>query len=170
MRTHSAKRGEQKAERPPGGVAIVPFTQEHAAAFKALNLAWIRQHWEPEPADFKALDHPQANIIDRGGYIAVAQSDDTVIGTCALLKIDDATYELAKMAVADNAKGKGVGELLANNVILEARGLGANRLYLESNTVLQPAISLYRKLGFVRIPDQPTPYARCNIQMELDLS
>ena len=150
-------------------VTIVPFRRAHAAAFKALNLAWIREHWAPEPEDLHALDHPQANIINKGGYIAMAVAEGEVVGTCALIKRDETTYELAKMAVADAAKGKGIGQLLGEAVIAKARELGAERLYLESNTILRPAISLYRKLGFVRISGPPSPYARCNIQMELEL-
>lgn len=156
-----------RKRRESAGVDIVPFNRSHGAAFKALNLAWIRQHWEPEPADFEALDHPQARIIDQGGYIAIAVQDGTVVGTCALLKMDDTTYELAKMAVADAAKGRGIGEQLGKAVIAEARRREARRVYLESNTVLEPAINLYRKLGFVRVARQPSPYQRCNIQMEL---
>jgi N-acetylglutamate synthase-like GNAT family acetyltransferase len=150
-------------------VEIVPFTRAHAAAFKALNLAWIEAHWEPEPADLAALDHPQANIIRKGGHITIALTDGEVVGTCALLKKDDASYELAKMAVAEAAKGLGIGELLGKAVIAKAHELGAERLYLESNTILTPAINLYRKLGFVRVVGPPSPYARCNIQMELRL-
>ena len=148
----------------------MPFAPEHGAAFKALNLEWIKMHWEPEPADFKALDHPRKNILDPGGYIAIAVHGEEVIGTCALIKMDETSYELAKMAVSDGAKGLGVGERLGLAVVAKAREWGAERVYLESNTVLEPAINLYRKLGFVEIDGPPSPYDRCNIQMELHLS
>jgi ribosomal protein S18 acetylase RimI-like enzyme len=32
-----------------------------------------------------------------------------------------------------------------------------------------PAIRLYEKLGFARVTELPTPYARVDIQMELKL-
>jgi GNAT superfamily N-acetyltransferase len=149
-------------------LSIVPFAPVHASAFKTLNLNWIRVHWEPEPADFKALDHP-AKLIEAGGHIFIATADDQVVGTCALLKMDETCFELAKMAVADQARGLGVGRLLGEAVITKARELGAARIYLESNTVLEPAINLYTKLGFQRITGPTSPYARCNIQMELTL-
>jgi hypothetical protein len=47
--------------------------------------------------------------------------------------------------------------------------LQADRVYLESNTILEPAIRLYRKLGFDEFVGEPSPYARCNIQMVLDV-
>jgi hypothetical protein len=34
---------------------------------------------------------------------------------------------------------------------------------------LKPAISMYYKLGFKKVEDLPSPYERCNIQMELEL-
>jgi ribosomal protein S18 acetylase RimI-like enzyme len=48
--------------------------------------------------------------------------------------------------------------------------LGAEILFLDSNTKLTPAISLYRKVGFKEIPvPEDTPYDRCNIRMQIKL-
>jgi ribosomal protein S18 acetylase RimI-like enzyme len=60
--------------------------------------------------------------------------------------------------------------LLGQAIVNIAKELGASKLYLESNTILKPAISLYQKLGFQKIVRQATPYKRCNIQMELNLN
>ncbi len=51
-----------------------------------------------------------------------------------------------------------------------AQPLGAPRLYLETNAAQTHAIALYRRFGFVDLPPQPTPYARCNVWMEKRLS
>ncbi|MDF2431587.1 MAG: hypothetical protein JWP44_1218 [Mucilaginibacter sp.] len=91
------------------------------------------------------------------------------VGTCALIKMDQHAFELSKMAVSPKAKGKGIGELLGKAIISKAKEAGATRLYLESNTILKPAISLYYKLGFKKITGPPSPYERANIQMELSL-
>lgn len=156
-----------RKQREAAKINLVPYSTEYADAFRELNLAWIRAHWEPEPADYDALDHPRSYILDRGGHILLAVLDGEAVGTCALIKMDGTCYELAKMAVAESARRKGVGELLAKAMIEKARSLGAKRVYLESNTVLAPAINLYRKLGFTRVKGKPSPYARCNVQMEL---
>ena len=91
------------------------------------------------------------------------------VGTCALLKMEDNVYELAKMAVAPEAQGKNIGWMLGQACIAKGRELKADKLYLESNTRLTPAISLYQKLGFKKVTGHPSPYERCNIQMELVL-
>jgi len=76
---------------------------------------------------------------------------------------------LSKMAVSPEAKGKGIGWLLGNAAIEKSKEAGFKRLYLESNTVLKPAINLYYKLGFKRIAGKPSPYERSNVHMEIDL-
>ena len=78
-------------------------------------------------------------------------------------------FELAKMAVAPKAQGKKIGWLIGEAIKDKARSIGAKTLYLESNTLLTPAIHLYRKLGFMEVFGRDTPYERCNIQMALDL-
>ena len=63
--------------------------------------------------------------------------------------------------------GLGIGFLIGQACIEKARALGAHRVYLESNTTLKPAINLYHQLGFRKVAGPPSPYERCNIQMEL---
>ena len=104
-----------------------------------------------------------------GGHIYLARHNNKIVGTCALIKVNDDTYELAKMAVTQSNRSKGIGWLLGQAAIIKARELGAKTVFLESNTILKPAINLYRKLGFRKIVGQPSAYKRCNIQMELKL-
>lgn len=148
---------------------IVDYETRYQSAFKRLNAEWIETHWQLEAADHEALGDPQKYIIDPGGHIFLALEGAEAVGTCALIKATDATFELAKMAVDPAARGKGTGLALGAAVIEKARSLGAQALYLESNTILEPAINLYRKLGFEEFVGEPSPYERCNIQMMLDL-
>ncbi|MNG87479.1 Acetyltransferase (GNAT) family protein [compost metagenome] len=124
-----------------------------------------------EEADYKALDNPEDYILAKGGKIFVALYNSEPLGVCALMKMDDPNYdfELAKMAVSPKAQGKNIGWLLGQAAIYSAKDLGASKIYLESNTILKPAINLYYKLGFNKIVGHSTPYKRCNIQMELQL-
>lgn len=162
---------EQKKLRESRDVHIVDYKPAYQEAFKRLNEEWISKYFKMEAADHKALDHPQKNIIAKGGHILVALYNNEPVGVCALIKMDDPVYEyeLAKMAVSPVVQGKNIGWLLGQAVIEKARSLGAKKLYLESNTILQPAINLYHKLGFKKVVGHATPYERCNIQMELIL-
>ena len=163
---------DQRKRRESAKVKIVEYQPKYQQAFRQLNEEWIRKYFKMEEEDYKALDHPKKYILDRGGCILVALYEGKPAGVCALIKMKDPDYqyELAKMAVSPAMQGKNIGGLLGQAIITKARQLGASRLYLESNTKLKPAISLYEKLGFKKVSGRPTPYERCNIQMELDLT
>jgi GNAT superfamily N-acetyltransferase len=151
-------------------VIIEDYQPKYEEAFRILNEAWIAAHFEIEQADRTVLDNPHEYIVDRGGFIFVATLDGEPVGVCALLRRADLDgYELAKMAVSPEARGKSIGFLLGKAAIERATSLNAARVYLESNTQLAPAIRLYEKLGFKKIIGPPTPYVRCDIQMVLEL-
>jgi DNA-binding MarR family transcriptional regulator/N-acetylglutamate synthase-like GNAT family acetyltransferase len=158
---------EERKMRESSEVVIVEFDSRYQSAFRQLNEEWITKYFQMEESDHKALDHPIEYIIDRGGYILMALYHGEPIGTCALIRMDDGGFELAKMAVSPKAQGLGIGYLLGKACIDKARVLGAPRVYLESNTLLKPAIKLYQKLGFRKVTGPPSPYERSNIQMEL---
>jgi DNA-binding MarR family transcriptional regulator len=158
-----------KKQREASQVCIEPYQAKYRDAFRRLNEEWISTYFKMEKPDVEALSNPKKYILDRGGYIFVATIDKKPVGVCALVPKFKGVYELAKMAVAAEARGKHIGWLLGLAVIAKARELKADRVFLESNTVLRPAIGLYHKLGFRKIVGPPTPYERCNIQMDLPL-
>lgn len=150
-------------------VKIVAYDPFYRQAFRDINVQWIETYFKMEEADYKVLDHPEEYILQPGGHIFVALYKDQPIGTCALIRMADGGFELAKMGVLPEARGKQIGWLLGKAALDKARAVGAKRLYLESNTTLTPALNLYYKLGFQRIIGPPSPYERSNIQMELFL-
>ena len=80
------------------------------------------------------------------------------------------TFELAKMAVESAAQGRGYGDRLVEAAVEFARAAGARRIILVSNTLLGPALNLYRKHGFCEVPlDPANGYTRADIQLELSL-
>lgn len=153
------------------GIRFIDYEPKHGMLFRNLNEQWISENFKMEEADYKALDHPQEYILDKGGAIVVALYNEEPVGVFALIKMDDPKYEfeLAKMAVASEARGRNIGWLMGIEAMKRAKAMGSKWLYLESNTALKPAINLYHKLGFQRVYDRPTPYERCNIQMEVEL-
>lgn len=152
---------------------IVDYAPRFQTAFKRLNVEWIESHWQLEEADHRTLDDPQTHIIGPGGHIFIAldgsPDNRRAVGTCALMRISETSFELAKMAVNPASQGLGIGAALGYAVIDKARALGAAKLFLDTNTILEPAIRLYDKLGFKEFVGEPSPYERCNVQMVLDL-
>jgi N-acetylglutamate synthase-like GNAT family acetyltransferase len=149
---------------------IVEYEARHAGAWRTLNEAWIRRWFTLEAKDEEVLSNPQGAILDKGGRIFIAEQENgQVVGCVALQAMSDGGLEVAKMAVEEAARGSGVGRRLMQECVAAARAAGAARLYLESNRKLAPAIGLYRAFGFRELEPTPTPYARCDIQMELPL-
>ncbi|MGF1511658.1 MAG: GNAT family N-acetyltransferase [Myxococcota bacterium] len=151
-------------------VIVRGFVDADAAAFKQLNEAWIQRYFELESQDREILDDPWTHVLQPGGAIFMATRGARAVGTAAMLVIpNEPAFELAKMTVAEDARGLGVGYRLGQAVLNEARRRGGQRVTLETNTRLEPAISLYRKLGFSEVEMCPSPYARCNLKMEIHL-
>lgn len=146
-------------------VRIVNYDARYATDFKRLNVEWITAQWDLDDADARLLDDPNRYILDRGGAILIALCDNEPAGTVALIPYDDNTLELAKMAVAPAFQGQGIGYDLGDAALMRARELGAKRVYLKSSSKLGPALSLYRKLGFLPT-DSGTEHHNCDVQME----
>lgn len=152
-------------------VQIVPFQEKYRTAFKSLNEEWIKQYFVMEKEDYDELGNPEDYVINKGGEILVAVYNDTPVGVCALVKMDNPEYqfELSKLAVSPLSQGKGVGKLLVNAIIQLAKEKGGSKLFLQSNTILEPAINLYYKAGFKKVAVSSPLYDRVNMQMELVL-
>lgn len=151
-------------------VEIIPFSQDLKEHIKTLNIAWLTKYFKVEEKDKITLSNPQEEIIDKGGMIFYAKYNDEIIGTVSLLKVDDSTFELSKMAVSDSAQGLGIGNKLLEHCIDIAKENDIKKLFLYSNTTLLPAIHLYKKFGFAEIPLEARVYKRADIKMEKIIS
>ena len=128
---------------------IVEFQSENAHFFKSINSEWITEMFALEAKDEKVLNHPEELIIKSGGVILfVADSVKGIVGTVALLKTGADQYELTKMGVSRNARGLNAGSFLLKAIIQKAKDIGANYLYLLTNSKCEAAIHLYEKNGF----------------------
>ena len=148
---------------------IIPFCKALAVEFRNLNLAWISKYFAIEPTDEAVLSNPKEHIIDKGGHIFFAAFDGEIAGTFALMKEDDNVFELSKMAVSEKFQGRKIGNKLLKFAIEKAREIGARKLILFSNTMLAPAIHLYKKYGFAEVSMENSEYKRSNIKMERQL-
>ena len=150
--------------------SVVTYRRAYREDFERLNRAWIEQYFEVEEADREVFRDPVAAIVEPGGEIFFVVEDEKVLGTCAILPHEPGVYEIAKMAVAPAARGKGYGDLLMEASVGFARQVGARRLVIVSNTILTTAIRLYEKHDFVRVPlEEHERFARANIRLEREL-
>jgi|CXWL01.1.fsa_nt_gi ribosomal protein S18 acetylase RimI-like enzyme len=156
------------AETP---IEIVTYRPEHRAAFERLNREWLEGHGLLEPADLPPLVDPEHHILADGGEVFFALRGGQVVGTCAAIPVSPGVIELAKLTVARDARGAGLGRRLCDVVIDFARSCGARRVVLSSSSKLQAAIRLYERLGFRPQPvPAEVPYQTADIYMTLELT
>lgn len=151
-------------------VTIVDYEPRWARDFEELNVEWLERWFAVEPVDREMFARPKAVILDKGGAIFFALLEGRIVGTCALVATGPYSYELTKMAVAPELRGRQIGRKLAQHAIGAARQRGAGAISLVTNSGLTPAVALYRSLGFrvTRVGPHPK-YQRGDLSMELTL-
>lgn len=152
------------------GLTIHEFSDKLAHHFHDINAEWINAMFKLEATDREVLENPRARIVDPGGVILFVEAHGLgIVGTCALQKTGERSFELTKMGVRESARGLKAGEFLLEAMIARAMGLGAEPLYLLSNARCAAAIHLYEKLGFEHdagiMADYGARYARCDVAM-----
>ena len=96
----------------------------------------------------------------------VARDDAGEVAGCgALRRIDATTYELKRMYVRPQMRGRGLSRAILAALEQEAARLGASRVVLETGTLQHEAIGLYESAGYRPIPCfgvyADSPISRC---------
>ena len=151
-------------------ISIVDYKPEHQFYFEKFNKDWIEKYFWLEELDKYVLTQPEEAILNKGGAILMALYNNEVAGTVALKKVNEEVYVFTKMAVDGAFHRKGIAEALSYAAFDKAKALGAKKVILYSQTGLQPAILLYKKLGFKEVPLEEGVYKRSDIKMEIELA
>ena len=77
---------------------------------------------------------------------------DAPVGCVGLRKIEEGTCEMKRLYVRPGSRNEGVGRMLVENLIVEARTMGYAKMRLDTLPIMREAQALYRKFGFVEIP------------------
>lgn len=150
-------------------IKIITYNSEYKNDFIRLNKAWLEEYFYVEPHDIETFNNIEKDIIEHEGEIFFCLVDEEIAGTVAMIRVDNKTYELAKMAVDKKFQGMKLSNLLMKACIDFAKDKKAEKIFLVSNRKLSPAINLYRKYNFIETPLDPTDYDRADIQMELKI-
>jgi N-acetylglutamate synthase-like GNAT family acetyltransferase len=148
---------------------IVTYKPEYKDYFVALNKVWLEEYFYIEPHDIEVFENTETVFIKTGGQIFFCLVENQVVGTVAMQKVNETTYEMAKLAVDKNFQGKNLSKLLVDACINFAKEKKATKIMLLSSTKLVTALNLYKKYNFIEVPLDNNDYARSDIQMELSL-
>lgn len=121
----------------------------------------------PEATD-KDLSDIKKYYIDKGGCFKVIEDDGNIVGSYGLFPLSPTTCELRKMYLLPAYQGKGLGRLMLDDAIAEARKRQFKDFVLETNSVLDNARRLYRSYGFEEYEPEHLS-DRCDCAMKLRL-
>jgi putative acetyltransferase len=150
-----------QAASPEGVEQARQLFQEYAAS---LGFHLCFQSFDKElaglPGDYAPPD----------GRLLLAEHEGKIAGCVALHKLSDGVCEMKRLYVRPEFRGKALGRALAERVLAEASAMGYARMRLDTIMgKMDPAIALYRTLGFQEVApyrENPIPGA---IYMELKL-
>lgn len=112
---------------------------------------------------FQNFDRELAGLpgdyVPPDGRLLIAEYDDQLAACVALHKLDADICEMKRLYLRPQFRGKGLGRILANRIIADARQIGYRRMRLDTvEPVMKDAVAMYRKLGFKEIPAyRPNP-------------
>jgi len=100
----------------------------------------------------KKTDHDLSDLnkfyFDNKGWFAVIDDGDDIIGSYGIFRVSERVCELRKMYLFREYQGKGLGSLMMEDALHQAKALGYAEIILETNRLLDKAIQLYKKYGF----------------------
>jgi putative acetyltransferase len=145
----------------PEYIALSRTLFEEYAAWLGIDLSF--QGFAAELAGLPGL-----YAAPRGRLLLALEMSDAA-GCVALRPLKDAVCEMKRLFVRPPFRGQGLGKLLTERIVAEARVIGYASMKLDTLPSMQAAIRLYEALGFGRCaPYYDTPL-RDTVFMELKL-
>ena len=150
-------------------IEVISYNKKFSEDFYNLNKLWIEESWSLEESDKEDLLKPE-KIIDKGGQIFFAVSNGKAVGTVAMISSFKNRFELAKMTVKSQFRGKGIANSLMDQCIQFAKEKKAKEIFLISNDSLKIARNLYDKYAFIEVELDSKKYRRGNVKMTLQIT
>ncbi len=145
----------EQSRRVPSVVNVLTFAQ----AVSPLQIAQARELFLEYAQSlgfslcFQNFDKELAGLP--GDYappkcrLLLAEGDGELAGCVALHALEPDVCEMKRLYLRPQFRGRGLGRVLAERIIAEARQIGYRRMRLDTvEPVMNDAVAMYRKLGF----------------------
>lgn len=103
------------------------------------------------------------------GRLYIAKYNGKVAGCVGLRPLSENNCEVKRLYVRDRYRSLGLGRLLMEEIIKDAKKLNYDMIVLDTFSSLKNAVSLYRKLGFEEIKKYYDSPIKDVIYLGLDL-
>ncbi len=129
-------------------------TPEDIASVKALFLEYLQfvTQYLGQDLSFQGTEKEFANFPNTYTALFLAKQNNTAIGACGLKSLTPDIIELKRLYVTPAGRGLGLGFMLSEAVVKEARRLDWDYLYLDTDPGLIHANTVYEALGFKDVP------------------
>ncbi|MFZ5444244.1 MAG: GNAT family N-acetyltransferase [Myxococcota bacterium] len=124
--------------------------------------------WGVGAATDTQLEQLPESYTVAGGQFFVAVDAGHVIGTAGVFPVEPGVFELRKMYLGPQTRGKGVGQRLFDACRAFVITHGGHRIVLDTTEQMTAAIRFYERNGFVR-DDTQRRASRCNRGYRLEL-
>lgn len=101
-----------------------------------------------EEEDQYTLHNPDKAYIEKGGFLFFAMHQNKAVGVVALKRLDEGTFEFAKLFIDPEARKLGIATKLIERCISRCKENNVKQLWLQTTMSMPQAHKLYYKLGF----------------------
>lgn len=129
----------------------------------SLNFELCFQDFEKEIFDLPA------QYSEPTGCIILCYENEKPIGCVGLRQFAEGICEMKRLYLINEARGKGIGRVLAEEIVEKAKELGYQKMQLDTIETMKEAISLYKSMGFKKIPAYRYNPIQGVIYMEMEL-
>ncbi len=104
------------------------------------------------------------------GQLLLATHAGEYVGTAALRPIRDNACEAKRLYVRPSHRGMGIGKMLLQTLVREARGIGHHEMFADTLSSMTSALTMYRVMGFTEVAPYAAPPTPDAIYLRLSLS
>lgn len=149
--------GRVPLPEPPAGVRCLPYVESRRKVFKAILQASYEQTLDcPGLLGVRDLEdvlagHQATGQFDPAMWTLLIEGDEPA-GVALFNRLDELNgAELVYLGLPPRSRGKGYGSLLVRRGLAQCANIGASAVSLAVDQANEPAMRLYRRLGFYRV-------------------
>jgi len=113
---------------------------------------WVTENFGPTTPDRTSTVRPEEMVPPEGVFVLVVDGGRVVAGG-GVRRLGPGVGEIKRMFVVPDARGQGHARRLLEGLEEAAVDLGYERLRLDTAQSMTTAMGLYRRSGYVDIPD-----------------